>query len=105
MGSNPIRATWDRSSAGRTVALQASDWGSTPHGSTNMKKFGIRLKAKSPRSRFVAFDSKNKVIAEGIKAKTVAKKAEKIMKEFSMIWVPKRGQDYIFNETEAKGFL
>lgn len=57
----------------------------------------IQIRPRSKRSRFVAIDliDRRTVIAEGVTAKSVAKKAEKTGKQFSMMFVPRRDATYV----------
>lgn len=59
---------------------------------------GITIKMKNIRSRFVALDvtDKSRVVAEGNTALSVAKKAKKTGKPFTMMFVPAAGTRYIF---------
>ncbi|MFZ4396201.1 MAG: hypothetical protein ACOYOU_11315 [Kiritimatiellia bacterium] len=61
-------------------------------------KHAIKIAACNPRSRFVALDSKNKaqIIAEGGTADSVARKAARTGKAFSMMFVPVSGKTYVF---------
>ena len=58
----------------------------------------IKIAPRSQRSRFVALDAKNKtqIIAEGLSADVVARKAIKSGRPFSMMFVPVPGKTYIF---------
>ena len=58
----------------------------------------IAIYPKSIRTKFVALDTNNKrnIIAEGTTVKSVVHKAQKTGKDFSIMYVPKAGQKYIF---------
>ena len=58
----------------------------------------VNISVRSAKSRYVALDLKrqNKVIAEGKTAETVADKARKTGRLFSMMFIPERGRTYVF---------
>ena len=58
----------------------------------------INISVRSGTSRYVALDLKDKakVIAEGRTAVTVAEKARKTGKPFSMLFLPEEGKAYVY---------
>lgn len=58
----------------------------------------IHISVRSVTSRYVALDLKDrtKVIAEGRTAVAVAKKARHTGRPFSMLFIPAKGQTYVF---------
>ena len=58
----------------------------------------VNISVRSAGSRYVALDLKqqNKVIAEGRTAQTVADKARKTGRSFSMMFIPERDKTYVF---------
>lgn len=58
----------------------------------------MEISPSSPRTRFVALDVKdrNKILAEGITAKSTITKARKTGKNFILAFVPKRDETYIY---------
>ena len=55
------------------------------------------IKPKDPKSKWVALAifENDKIIAEGIEPDDVIEKAKKTGKEFSLMFVPKKGTTYI----------
>ena len=50
-----------------------------------------------PRTRWAAFNLKmTRVVAEGVKAEAVHRRAKKLTDDFIMCWVPKAGVNYYF---------
>jgi hypothetical protein len=60
------------------------------------KKPVTSIKPRHPRTRWVALDFDNNIIAEGMKGETVIKKAEKITDKYIMAWVEREGEIFIF---------
>ena len=58
----------------------------------------VNISVRNKNSRYVALDlrKQNEVIAEGRTAAAVADKARKMGRQFSMMFVPKRGKTYVF---------
>ena len=58
----------------------------------------VNISLHSAKSRYVALDLKqqDKVIAEGRTAESVADKARKTGRLFSMMFIPERGKTYVF---------
>ncbi|TFH12763.1 MAG: hypothetical protein E4H02_12830 [Lentisphaerales bacterium] len=58
----------------------------------------VNISVRNKNSRYVALDlrKQNEVIAEGRTAASVADKARKTGRQFSMMFVPKRGKTYVF---------
>ena len=58
----------------------------------------IKIKAGEAASKFVAVDGRHrsKVLAEARTAKAVIQKAEKTGRPFSVMYVPAKGETYVF---------
>ena len=56
----------------------------------------ITITPKDPKSNWVAVDEKGKIISEGKTPKETIEKANKVTKDFSIVFVPKEGKTYIF---------
>ena len=60
-----------------------------------LKLISIRIKPKKGATRWVAIDSRNKIISEGSNPNSVSKKAEKITANFSLAFIPKEDLSYV----------
>lgn len=56
----------------------------------------ITIAPKDPKSKWVALDNSNSIIAEGENPNEVIAEAQKTGKEFTIMFVPKKGNTYIF---------
>jgi hypothetical protein len=56
----------------------------------------ITIKPKNPDSNWVTVDDKGNMISEGKTPAEAIEKAKKISDNFSVIFVPKEGESYIF---------
>ncbi len=56
----------------------------------------ITITPKNPDSKWVAIDSDNKIIAEGIEAGEVIEKAKESKVEFTLLFIPQKGNTYLF---------
>lgn len=63
---------------------------------TNQQDMTMAVSTKSPDSRWVALDTRDKVISEGINPTDVISEAEKVSSNFSLMFVPAKGNTYIF---------
>lgn len=56
----------------------------------------INIKTQNPDSNWVTVDEHGKMISEGKTPAEAIEKAKKISDNFSVIFVPKEGESYIF---------
>ncbi len=63
-----------------------------------VKDLDIKVKPTNPDSRWVALDIKEKdrIIAEGKEPADAINSANKTGKEYSLLFIPKKGDTYIF---------
>lgn len=62
----------------------------------NEQNLTMIVSPQNPDSRWVALDNNNKIIIEGIEPSDVITNAEKITKDFCMMFIPKPGVSYVF---------
>jgi|KBSMisStaDraftv2_1062788.scaffolds.fasta_scaffold3276522_1 hypothetical protein len=56
----------------------------------------ITITPKNPEAKWVAIDQSNKIISEGQNPNEVIDAAKKITDNFTIMFVPKKGNTYIF---------
>ena len=56
----------------------------------------LTISAKNPDTNWVTIDQDGNIISEGKTPKEAIEKAEKISENFSLMFVPKEGNTYIF---------